>query len=268
MSLPGLSSSEDFAVSQDGHRIVYSARTNGTSSLWERDINSAEPRMLPGTEGARFPDWYGDGRSIVFATAGEVQLIDLSGNGRRELSNLVGDYGRSTSNGSGVILFGDDIGIQCIRWPSLWPQPEPCEPMGRGAPDKSLNETYHRAPWFLPDGRHFLFQAGSTTPGNRAVYIGDLDSPLKKRLVTSESKAIYVAPGFLLFLNGAILMARPFDADRLEFTGDAVAVANNAGGFYASSGTLVYLIGKSLNASTAPRIQVVLNWANAVDRKK
>jgi len=260
MLLPGLSSPEDYAVSQDGHHIVYSAQVNGITSLWELDINSTEPRMLPGTEGARFPDWYSDGRSIVFATGREIQLIDVLDNGRRQLSNFVGDYGRSTSHANGVTLFGNTV-LRRIDASNLEAQPIT-------QLDSSLNETYHRAPWFLPDGRHFLFQAGSTIPGNRAVYIGDLDSSLKKRLMTSESKAIYVAPGFLLFLNGSILLARPFDADRLEFTGDGVAVANDVGGFHASSGTLVYLIGKSMNASTAPRLQVVLNWASAVDRKK
>jgi dipeptidyl aminopeptidase/acylaminoacyl peptidase len=56
-----------------------------------------------------------------------------------------------------------------------------------------------------------------------------------------------MAPGFLLYLNGSELMARPFDADRLEFTGEPISVADDIaiqGGisaFYASNaGSLVY----------------------------
>src|SRR4030095_11527441 len=65
---------------------------------------------------------------------------------------------------------------------------------------------YHAVPWFLPDGRHFLYQVGSTKPENRAVFIGSLDSKSRKRLMTLESKAIYSPPGFILFLQGQTLM--------------------------------------------------------------
>jgi hypothetical protein len=241
--------------------------------------------MLPGTEGARSPDWYVDGSSIVFATSGEVEVVDAEGNGRRKLAELDGwsaknpggvyDYGGSTSDPSGVTLFGNTV-LRCIHtWFRPSPQTEPCEPMVRSDLDTSLNETYHRAPWFLPDGQHFLFQVWSSSPGNRAVYIGAVNSPGRKRLMTSESKAIYVQPGFLLFLQGPILMAQPFDADRLEITGEPVAIANDVAfeeggpsGFYASgAGTLIYQRNKPADASGGTPVMVVLNWANRIERR-
>jgi eukaryotic-like serine/threonine-protein kinase len=78
------------------------------------------------------------------------------------------------------------------------------------------------------------------------VFIGSLDSKSRKRLMTLESKAIYSPPGFILFLQGQTLMARPFDANRLEFTGEAVSVADNVAldaeqrAFYVDGGTLLY----------------------------
>ena len=69
------------------------------------------------------------------------------------------------------------------------------------------------------------------------------------RLMTADSKAIYVESGFLLFLRDRTLMARPFDADRIEFTGEPRQIADNvlynplsgAAAFYASDGgTIVY----------------------------
>ena len=78
-------------------------------------------------------------------------------------------------------------------------------------------------PW--THGRHFLYLAWSDKPENRAVYIGSLESKTRTRLMAADSWVIYAAPGFILFARDGFLMARPFDADRLEFTGDAVPVA-------------------------------------------
>jgi Tol biopolymer transport system component len=115
--------------------------------------------------------------------------------------------------------------------------------------DRSLGETAHSTPWFLPDGRHFLYTAWSQKPENRAIYVASLDSKSRTRLMTAEGKAIYSRPGYLLFLRERTLMARPFDADRLQFTGDAVPLAEEVGynpglgqsAFYVSTqGTLIY----------------------------
>jgi hypothetical protein len=115
--------------------------------------------------------------------------------------------------------------------------------------DRTLGQTAHNTPWFLPDGRHFLYTAWSAKPENRAVYIGSIDTKTSTLLMKAQSKAVYVEPGFILFLRDRVLMARPFDADRLQFTGDAVPVAeqvayNSSFGqsaFYPSGeGTLIY----------------------------
>src|SRR5262249_48291479 len=115
--------------------------------------------------------------------------------------------------------------------------------------DNSLEETAHSTPWFLPDGRHFLYTAWSRKPENRAIYIGSLDSKDRKRLMSAQSKAIYSAPGVVLFLREHTLVAEPFDPNRLEFSGEAVPIAEEVGysptlgqsAFYASSeGTLIY----------------------------
>ena len=86
--------------------------------------------------------------------------------------------------------------------------------------DTGAGETRHVYPFFLPDGRHFLYLA---TSGNvpHGVYVGSLDSMAQKRLLPGVSNAQY-AQGHLVFLQNAALMAQPFDAKRLELTGDAV----------------------------------------------
>ncbi len=49
--------------------------------------------------------------------------------------------------------------------------------------------------------------------------LGSLDAPTGNPLIeNTEWAAQYVAPGYLLFLRGATLMAQPFDLDRLTDT--------------------------------------------------
>jgi Tol biopolymer transport system component len=57
--------------------------------------------------------------------------------------------------------------------------------------------------------------------------VGSLDSKEKVRLLTGMSMAAYAEPGYLLFHREGSLLARPFDAERLAFTGEPVRIADN-----------------------------------------
>jgi Tol biopolymer transport system component len=244
--IPATGSPFNLTISPDGRSVAYVAPSEtGVAMLWVRPLNALEARMLPGTNGAQTPDWSADGQSLVFVVPGErkVKKVDVAGGPAQTLADLQGGFSRSTSNREGIILFGNTLGG--IRRVSA---------SGGDASaitelDRSRGEVGHNTPWFLPDGRHFLYTAWSTQPENRAIYVGSLDSTIRKRLMTAESKALYAPPGFLLFLRAQTLMARRFDADRLEFTGDAVRVAEDVAynpqlgqsAFYASDeGTLIY----------------------------
>ena len=88
--------------------------------------------------------------------------------------------------------------------------------------DTTGGEQWHAHPFFLPDGRHFLYAAGGgPTPG---VYLGSLDSPDRTRLLDSFANAQY-ASGFLIFPRAGTLMAQRFDATRLALSGEATPVA-------------------------------------------
>ena len=68
--------------------------------------------------------------------------------------------------------------------------------------DQSRHETEHLGPSFLPDGHRFLFLAVSSQPSESAIYVGSLDSKERTRLFATESKAVYVAPNYVLFNRG------------------------------------------------------------------
>jgi hypothetical protein len=83
-----------------------------------------------------------------------------------------------------------------------------------------------------------LYLAFSTDVAKAGVYVGDLASKTRKQVLAFGTRAIYVNPGYLLYVRDRTLMAQPFDSSRLETTGDAVPVAENvdtSGGFAFSS---------------------------------
>ena len=104
----------------------------------------------------------------------------------------------------------------------------------------------------FPPGRPPLSLLGQVTVRDSgAVYVTSLEPGAgPRRLVASDSNAVYASPGFLLFAREGALLRQPFDAERLEIEGGRSAtpvverIASNdsgVGGFSASqTGVLSY----------------------------
>src|ERR1700685_4414897 len=85
--------------------------------------------------------------------------------------------------------------------------------------DKSRGDVAHTEPWFLPDGRHFLYLRDTGLSG--FVSVGSLDAEPEeqdsRRLAETGLSTVYVtsanaSSGQLLFLRRGALMAQAFDA--------------------------------------------------------
>jgi WD40 repeat protein len=118
-----------------------------------------------------------------------------------------------------VILFGVNNG-GIFRVPAAGGNAAPLT-----TPDQTSGEIGHRYPWFLPDGRHFLYTATGLELEKNAIYARDLDSKKGKLVLAANSNALYTPPGYLLFVRERTLMAQPFDAGKLQTTADALPVA-------------------------------------------
>jgi Tol biopolymer transport system component len=118
--------------------------------------------------------------------------------------------------------------------------------------DVSRNETTHRWPFFLPDGRNFLFFSGSHSTGAEseldAIFVGSLGGEKPKLLVNARSNAAYAA-GHLLFVRQKTLLAQPFNPKSLKLTGESFPIVENVQddpGFFSAvfsvsdQGTLAY----------------------------
>jgi Tol biopolymer transport system component len=99
--------------------------------------------------------------------------------------------------------------------------------------DPSRDETRHLFPQFLPGGKRFLFVAGSDKPGASQLYAQSLDSTQRVPVMPVESNVSFVpsptgaARGWLVFVRGRVLMAAPFDSDRLRVTGPPFPLADS-----------------------------------------
>jgi hypothetical protein len=233
-------------LSPDGNSLAFAARSaDGEQLLWVRSLDGATERALAGTEGATFPFWSFDSRSLAFFANGKLYRIDAAGGPLLALCDAASGRGGAWGT-DGTILFALLSG-PIFRVPAYGGAPQPVTKL-----TESLSQYSHRWPQFLPDARHFLFLGQATSAGDSTIYIGSLDGGEPKLLLRNESSATYAPPGYLLFVRQGTLLGQKFDANKLQLTGDALPLAGHdavdsamaKGNFSVSeNGILVYASG-------------------------
>ena len=223
------------AVAPDGRSVVFAAGgSDAPWQLWLRSIDGLNVRPLAGTEGARLPFWSGDSKSIGFFADGKLKRVDAGGGPVRTLADLEGTFplGAGTWNSEGIILFGPGFGRPIVRISASGGSSTPVTNLKEG------DSEVHNSPFFLPDGRHFLYSA-STGPATNVVYFASLDGGDPVRLVETNSPAQYAEPGYLLYMKDEALMAHPFDAQHGTLVGEPVsgAISTDLGGVVFSAST-------------------------------
>jgi eukaryotic-like serine/threonine-protein kinase len=210
----------DLALSLDGRTlamVAYSAQANN-NVLWMYEVGGHRTNWLDGTQGASYPFWSPDGRSIGFFSDGKLKKVDESGGQVQVLCDAPNGRG-GTWNRDGVIVFTPDgTGVGLFRVSSSGASPVEITKL-----DTSRFETSHRWPVFLPDGKHFLY-LGANFSGhleNNAIFLGSLDSQERRLLVSTSANAAYAEPGYLLYLqDNKTLVAQPFDRRRYVVSGE------------------------------------------------
>jgi eukaryotic-like serine/threonine-protein kinase len=231
------------SISPDGRFLAFvGVSQDGRQQLWLRRLDNVAAQELPGTDGARYPIWSPDSQYLAFFDSAGLKKVSISGGYPQTLSEVARGYFGSWGT-DGVIAFSGAGTNTLSRVSEAGGAPSPMTTL-----DQSRGEFVHTFPWFLPDGRHFLYGAvrAAGPRAERWVCAGSLDSKETNCLLKADSVAVYAPPGYLLYLRGGTLMAQPFDAKRLLVTGDAVPIASSAGSFSISAnGILAYVPGTS-----------------------
>ena len=199
----------DLSLSPDGRvlaMIAYSNQMNNYA-LWTYEVGTQRSNPLNGTQGASYPFWSPDGKTIAFFSEGKLKRVDATGGPIQVVCDAISGRGGAW-NRDGTILFSPSVLSGLVRVSSSGGTPTPVTQL-----DSSRFETSHRWATFLPDGRHFLYLAANFTGrlGYNAIYLGSLDSPERRLLLNTSANASYVEPGYLVYLKEGTLVAQPFD---------------------------------------------------------
>jgi len=248
-----------FVITSDGSRIVFVGAAGATTQLYVRPLDGRHATAIPGTVGAHTPFLSPDNQWIGFHADGAIRKVSLAGGPVVVVADLKAAERGSVSAlvAPGTDFYGASWGEDGIVFgrfnDGLWQVSA-----AGGVPSRMTTATVggHRFPHHLPGGRGVLLTVDGD-PSQVAVLPRGASEP--RRLIEAATDARYVEPSHLVFARDALLMAVPFDLDRLAVTGAPFALeedllisdgsgrpAANSGAAHfdvARSGTLVFATG-------------------------
>ncbi|MEK6337136.1 MAG: protein kinase [Acidobacteriota bacterium] len=237
------------SLSPDGQRLAFTANSAGRTLLYVRPLNALEAQPLAGSDGAASPFWSADSRFIAFLAEGKLKRVDAMGGAPPQIvCDVKGRSIAGTWNREGLILFsvfGGEYGIYRVA-------------ANGGVATRVVENTLTRKddlrraephwPQFLPDGRRFLYSAGSNDRKGH-TFVRSLDSEEDRAVVIADSLAMYAPPGYLLYVQQGTLLAQPFDAASAQITGEPFPIVErvkylnptgNAAFWVSQNGVLAY----------------------------
>ena len=213
---PVTSDPSAFAISPDGRRLIFAGADNDVVRLWLRPLDSTTAQPLAGTEGATFPFWSPDSKSVGFFADGKLKRIDIGGGLPLTLA-ATGTSRGGTWSSDGVIVFAPTSAGALFRVAASG---------GEAVAVTKLvpPQENHWYPDFIPGGHQFLFYIEGP-PDVAGIYRGSIDSQDIKRVTAADTAGFLTPDGWLLYLRQGTLVARRFDPASGDVSGDPVVVA-------------------------------------------
>ena len=200
-------------ISPNGQLIAFSARSrDGRIQLWLRPLDSANARAIDGTDGASFPFWSPDSRSIGYYSPGRGRLerVDVAGGAPVEIVKAGFVRGASWGPDGTIAYDASDSGTRIA-----------VVNVAGGAPPRPVVEGGSpRSPWILPDGKHLLY----FNRDKLRIHVVGIDGTGDTPVVEATSSAIY-ANGKLLFMREDTLLAQSFDLSSRTVSGTPDSIA-------------------------------------------
>jgi len=218
----------DFAgppvLSPNGKMLAFVGHTqSGGRSLWIRHLDSLTAQQLGNSQNATFPFWSPDSKQIAFFQDGKLKKTLVSGGPIVTLADAMNGRGGSWGS-AGVIIFAPEYESQLYRVNAEGGPTTPATLI-----DRAKHST-HRFPWFMPDGKHFIYLATSHAGGDaqqNGIYFASLDGGQPKLVQATDSQGEF-AEGRLIFLApNFTLVAQKFDPVSGVFRGEPQVVATD-----------------------------------------
>ena len=214
------------ASSPDGRSIALLGSSGGRKGLWLWSVAEGAATRLADTDDAASLFWSPDGRFIAFFADGKLKKVAVSGGPAQILCEApAGNAGTWSANG--VILYSEVLGGEGSQ--GLYRvSAEGGTPTKLTLADGASADSVRAWPFFLPDGKHFLYVRGVFRGAidDHRVCVGQLGSENAACLMQSDSRVEYAPPGRLLFVRRGTLLTQPFDEERLRVSGQPAAVAD------------------------------------------
>ncbi len=236
-------------ISPDGTRMIYVT----DSSLFVRPLDQLDGTRLaegaPGSTSPYHPFFSPDGQWIGYVTTAELRKIPVSGGTPLTLSKVSRSRG-ATWAPDDTIIFAPSPDTGLFRVSAAGGEPQPLTTL-----DAARNEATHRWPQVLPGGKAVIFTVHTQTVGSfndASIEAAVLATGERKVVLSGGSYGRYVPSGHLVYANQGTLFAVPFDADRLEITGNPAPVVQDvstgddegtAQFSFSSTGVLAYVRG-------------------------
>jgi eukaryotic-like serine/threonine-protein kinase len=229
--------SAGISLSPDGKMAAYVSEGNRKSIIWVRSLDGTATRMIEGTDGADYPFWSPDSRSIAFFAGGKLMRVEMAGGAPRMICDLpLGIRGGAWSNNDQIVF---------AAWSSSLFQVAASggQPSALTKLDVSQGEVFHYWPQLLPGGR-FLYFARSKKAENSGVFAASLARPGDRvKLLSIDGNALYAAgprgnEGYLLWSRDGALVAQNFNASTLKLSGEPRTVADHVASLPVSGQTI------------------------------
>ena len=195
------------ALSPDAQYLAFTVGNSVTErKLWLRPLRSSRPYSLPGTEGALGAFWSPDSKYLAFFASGQLKKVALA-------DGVVNALCAAPPNGGAwgaadTIVFAGGAG-------------EPLNQVsaGGGSPQRIDGTNNGIRPFFLPDGKHFLYVDWSNSSVESGVKVGNTaGQPAVDLGVRTASRAVY-GSGYVIYATGTQFIAQRLDLAGLHLFG-------------------------------------------------
>ncbi len=232
-------------LSRDGFMLALTAKESGEEQkLYIRSMDGDKFESIHGTDGAMFPFWSWDGRSVGYFANGQLRRYDLATRTNHVICDALASRGGAWL-ADNTIVFSPNFQAPIFRVSADGGDPTAITTID------SARHASHRWPRLTPDGMGFVYSAVHHMPEFRdesAIFLHQAES--QDIEVTRAQYPGQIVSGNMLVLRDGTLYASPFNSKTGRLSDSASVIAENVFGDLttwhspisaAESGELIYV---------------------------